>query len=174
MNSDTALLVIDVQVGMFPESDPVHNPSVLLENIKNLIAKARFAGVPVVYVQHNAGAGKPLEPGTRGWEIHPEIRSIEGDVLIQKTTPDSFHKTNLHQELSTRNIKRIVLTGIQTELCVDTTCRRASSLGYGVTLAKDAHSTWSRGNLDAAQIIEHHNSLLCWFANVQETSLIQW
>src|SRR5262249_8202232 len=95
-----------------------------------------------------------------------------GEVVIQKTTPDSFFETNLQQELSERAIKNLVLTGIQTELCVDTTCRRARSLGFDVTVAKDAHSTWTRDNLNAQQIIEHHNSLLCWFAKVEESNKI--
>ncbi|WP_317259390.1 isochorismatase family protein [Paenibacillus baimaensis] len=65
-----------------------------------------------------------------------------------------------------------ILTGIQTELCVDTTCRRARSLGYEITVAKDCHSTWVRGDLRAQQIIDHHNILLCWFAKVEESKHI--
>jgi nicotinamidase-related amidase len=167
-------MVIDVQVGMFPESDPVYNASVLIENIKALIERAHSSGAPIIYVQHNAKSGKPLEPGAPGWQIHPAIRPIVGDIIIQKMTPDSFHETNLQRELSDREIKKLILTGIQTELCIDITCRRARSLGYDVIVAKDAHSTWKRGELNAQQIIEHHNSLLCWFAKVEESSKIEF
>ncbi|GAA3406243.1 cysteine hydrolase family protein [Paenibacillus hodogayensis] len=174
MDNNVALLVIDVQVGMFPESDPVHNADGLIENIKTLIEKSRFAGTPIIYVQHNDGPGELLEPGAPEWEFHPAIRPNEGDAVIQKTTPDSFHETHLQSELLNRGIKKLILTGIQTELCIDTTCRRARSLGYDVVLAKDAHSTWKRGELSAENIIEHHNSLLCWFADVKESSRIQF
>jgi len=174
MDTNIALLVIDVQVGMFTESDPVYNAGVLIENLTTLIEKARSIGTPIIYVQHNARPGKPLEPGTPGWELHPAISPSVGDTVVQKTTPDSFHDTNFHRILSDRGIKKLILTGIQTELCIDTTCRRARSLGYDVVLAKDAHSTWKRGQLSAKKIIEHHNNLLCWFADVKESSRIEF
>ncbi len=169
MNNDFALLIIDMQVGMFAETDPIYEENVLLERIQGLIAKARTCGVPVVYVQHNAGVGNPLEPNTTGWNIHPAIAPVQEDVIIQKTTPDAFYETKLQLELETKGIRKLVLTGIQTELCVDTTCRRAFSLGYDVIVAKDAHSTSNRGKLTATQIIDHHNDLLRWFADTEES-----
>jgi len=65
-----------------------------------------------------------------------------------------------------------VLAGIQSDLCVDTTCRRAYSLGYKVTLVKDAHSTWNTNELIAVQIINHHNNIMKWFADVRVTDEI--
>jgi nicotinamidase-related amidase len=174
MKHDTALLIIDVQAGMYPETNPVHNGDALLERIQSLIAKARSSEAPIFYVQHNTGPGKPLEQGTPGWEIHPSITPIEEDIIIQKYTPDSFHETNLQQELDAKGIKHLILTGIQSEVCVDTTCRRAYSLGYKVTLVQDAHSTWDTQYLTAPQIIEHHNSVLRWFANITDSSHISF
>ncbi|MGE5592059.1 MAG: isochorismatase family protein [Bacillota bacterium] len=98
----TALLVIDVQVGMFDPSDPVYEGEALLGVISGLIDKARAAGAPVVYVQHDSsaeGPGERLNHGTPGWEIHPAIAPHAGDVVLEKTTPDSFYKTSLQQEL---------------------------------------------------------------------------
>lgn len=65
-----------------------------------------------------------------------------------------------------RGIEHVFITGIQTEVCVDTTCRRAFSMGYKVTLVTDTHSTWSSEEITAQQIINHHNSVLRWFADV--------
>lgn len=176
MENDTALLVINVQVGMFEGPDgPVHGGERLLENIAGLIQKARNAGVPVVYVQHCEGPGEILEPGTRGWEIHPAIAPHAGELVIQKETPDSFYETPLQKELDSREINSLILTGIQTECCVDTTCRRAFSLGYDVTLVKDAHGTWDTAHLSATQIIAHHNEVLGgWFARGVETDEINF
>jgi nicotinamidase-related amidase len=100
-------MVIDVQVGMFLEPNPVHNANGLLRNIKSLIERARSSGTPIIYVQHNARLGKPLEPGSPRWEIHPATRPIDGDSIIQKTTPDSFYESNLHQVLSEKKIKNL-------------------------------------------------------------------
>jgi nicotinamidase-related amidase len=70
MSTDTALLVIDVQKGMFSEDDPVYDGENLLSKISTLITQARASGIPVIYVQHNGRPGDPLEPGTYGWPIH--------------------------------------------------------------------------------------------------------
>ncbi|MDY6875692.1 MAG: isochorismatase family protein [Chloroflexota bacterium] len=95
-------------------------------------------------------------------------------MVIQKRHPDASQDTGLQREIESRGIKRLVITGIQTEYCVDTTCRRAYSLNYESTLAKDAHSTWDTDLLSAPQIIAHHNEVLGgWFARLKETSEVR-
>jgi nicotinamidase-related amidase len=177
MSAETALLIVDVQLGMFesPLMPPVYAADALLSRIGDLIMRARVADVPVIYVQHSGGEGHPLEHGTAGWQVHPVIAPLGNELVIQKRTPDSFHETSLARELEARRIKRLVLTGIQTDYCVDTTCRRAFSLGYEVTLASDAHSTWDTKILTAQQIIDHHNEILgSWFAALKETGAIDF
>jgi nicotinamidase-related amidase len=137
MAGRTALVIIDVQLGMFDASEepPVPGGERLLENIRSLIDEAREAGDPVIYVQH-CEAGGTLEEGTEGWKIHPSIAPLEGDLVVKKRTPDSFLDTVLREELGSRNIEDLVLTGLQTECCIDTTCRRSFSLCYDVTLGR--------------------------------------
>ena len=161
-DDDLALVVIDTQLGMFeaPGVPPVPDGERLLQNIEGLIQRAREAGVSVIHIQHADGPGHPLERGTDGWRIHPRVTPAEGEPVVEKETPDSFLRTTLQEELASRNIGRLVLAGMQTEYCVDTTCRRAFSLGYDVTLAADAHGTWDEGNLSAARIVAHHNEVM--------------
>jgi len=97
--ADTMLLIIDMQAGNFSESNPIHNGNELLAKVKSLITKGRAAQIPIVYVQNNGGSGDPDEYGTPGWKIHDSITPDEGDVVIQKQTPDAFYRTNLHLEL---------------------------------------------------------------------------
>ncbi len=173
--SDIALLIIDMQVGNFSEPDPIYKGNELLAKVKSLVARARSAETQIVYVQNNGRSGDPDEYGTPGWEIHPSIQPVEGDVVIQKQTPDAFHETNLHCELSSRGIKKLVVAGLQSEFCIDTTCRRAFSLGYAVVLVKDAHSTWASRSLTAKQIIEHHNNVLGgWFVTLKNERDIEF
>lgn len=173
--SDTAFLIIDMQVGNFSGSDPVYKGNELLSKVKNLIVRARSAKTPIIYVQNNGGSGDPDEYGTPGWKIHPSIAPIEGDVVVQKRTPDAFHETNLKRELETRRITKLIVAGLQTEYCVDTTCRRAFSLGYTVIIVKDAHSTWDSPLFTAQQIIEHHNYVLgSWFAALKNEKEIEF
>jgi len=173
--NNTALLIIDMQVGNFSEPNPILKANELLAKVKSLVAKARSAKIPIVYVQNNGRKGDPDEYGTQGWEIHPSIAPIEGNLVVQKRTPDAFHETNLHRELESMGIKKLVIAGLQTEYCIDTTCRRAFSLGYDVILVGDAHSTWDSSSLTAQQIIEHHNSVLGgWFATLKNEREIEF
>jgi nicotinamidase-related amidase len=175
MDNKIALLVIDVQAGMFDQANPVHNGNALLSTIADLIGRARAAEVPVVYIQHCGSAGGINEPGTPGWEIHPRIAPLQADVVVQKHHPDAFQDTSLRHELEVKGVEKLIVVGIQTEYCVDTTCRRAYSLGYEVTLAMDAHTTWDTDLLSASQIIAHHNQVLSgWFVTLEEADNIEF
>ena len=162
MNANTALLIIDVQVGII-EGFGAYRGREVLQQINDMRSKARAANVPIIYVQHNGEKGHPLEPGTKGWLIHPEIDPEEGELVIRKRASDSFFETTLQRELDARGIKHLVIAGCMTEYCVDTTSRRAITLGYDVTLVSDAHTTVDNERLTAAQIIAHHNAILDGF-----------
>lgn len=162
MSTDSALLVIDVQVGLI---EPAYRGTEVLEHINTLLEKARSSHAPVIYVQHEEPQEPGLVVGTAAWEIHPAIAPKEGDVVIHKKASDSFYKTTLQQELARQGIKRLVVVGEQTEYCVDTTCRRAITLGYNVTLVGDAHTTedYDGATITAAQRIDYHNEVLNGF-----------
>ncbi len=158
----TALLVIDVQQGLV-ELMPASVQDSVLPRIRELVAKARTASIPVVYIQHDGGKGHPLETNTGGWQLHSTLQPQAGELVIRKQASDSFWGTNLQRELEKRNVTHLVVAGAMTEYCVDTTCRHATSIGYDVTLASDAHLTRDNGVLGAAQIIAHHNLVLDQF-----------
>ncbi|MFY9553226.1 MAG: cysteine hydrolase family protein [Blastocatellia bacterium] len=162
MNRDTALLIIDVQVGII-DGFRAHHGRKVLDNINQLLARARAANTPIIYVQHDGEDGHPLEAGSPGWEIHPDIKPHQEDLIVRKRASDSFFETMLQTELEARGIKHLVVAGCMTEYCVDTTSRRAVTMGYDVTLVSDAHTTIDNKLLTAAQIIAHHNALLDGF-----------
>jgi nicotinamidase-related amidase len=161
-NTRTALLVIDVQVGIIDGLN-AYRGSEVVETIDNLLAKARAEQTPVIYVQHDGGTGDLLELGSQGWQIHPQITPKDGEPVVAKRACDSFFETELQSELEKRGIDRLVMTGCQTEYCVDTTARRAVTLGYDVVLVGDGHTTVDTIALTAAQIISHHNAVLAGF-----------
>ncbi|PEX85996.1 cysteine hydrolase family protein, partial [Bacillus cereus] len=138
----------------------------LLKTLQELIHECRSNDIPVIYVQHNGSKDDPLEKGTYGWEIHAAIAPKEGDPIVEKTTPDSFHKTDLNEVLQEMGIEHVMISGMQTEYCVDTTTRRAFSEGYKVTLVSDAHSTFDTEVLCAEDIVKHHNAVFGAFADV--------
>lgn len=160
MATNSTLLIIDTQVGVIENA---HEKERMLENIKALLTQARERQVPVVYVQHEEPQGYQLEAGTPAWQIHPSIAPREGEPIVHKQSPDSFYDTTLQEVLQARDIKHLIIVGAQTNYCVDTTTRRALSMGYDVTLVSDAHTTDDSEGLTAAQIIAHHNDTLNGF-----------
>jgi nicotinamidase-related amidase len=82
------------------------------------------------------------------------------DLRIRKTTPDSFLHTPLESVLKARAITDLIICGLHTEFCVDTTTRRALALGYPVTLVADAHTTEGNEHISPRQVIQHHNATL--------------
>ena len=171
MAQDTALLIIDMQVGLV---EWAYQKDEVLARLKALIARARAASIPVIYIQHDGHKpAHPLYPSKPGWQIHPDIAPQPGDLVLRKTASDSFWGTSLQQELEARGIKRVLVTGMMTEFCVDTTSRRAASLGYDVTLVADGHTTGDNDLLTAAQIIQYHNTILAELTTPDTPILVQ-
>jgi nicotinamidase-related amidase len=102
--SKKTLLIIDIQNLMFQEDNVVFKGNVLLQNLNNLISQARFNDTPIYYIQHNSCVGESLENGSDGWKIHSEITPKNEDIIIQKTTPDSFYNTTLDSELKRQGV----------------------------------------------------------------------
>ena len=165
--SNTALLIVDMQVGILENQDfPIFQKEQLISNINALISKAKAAHKLVIFIRHTEESG-PLEINTPGWHISSKIKVDEQDIIINKYTPDCFHQTTLSGLLEDQNIQTLVIAGLQTEYCIDTTCRRAFTLGYSTILVSDAHSTCDNGILSAQKIIEHHNQVLYdWFVSL--------
>lgn len=162
MTDGTAMLVIDVQRGItLTGDDPAYQGEEVLARIKSLVDRARAAGTPVLYLQHDGPEGSgDLEPGTPGWEIEPAVAPQPGEPVIRKKIGDGFYQTALQAELDKRGIHHIVIAGCATEQCIDANTRSALRHGYDVTLAGDAHTTYDWENITAAQLIEFHNTAL--------------
>ena len=95
----TALLVIDVQHGLFRKSTPIFRAEPLLDTITTLVEHAHAAGVLVVYIQH--ASDKVLPFGSADWQLHPRLRPGEGDLVVHKQHGNAFEDTSLHGELAT-------------------------------------------------------------------------
>jgi nicotinamidase-related amidase len=171
MTTPTALLVIDVQQALCSGEQAAFDIARVIDNVNGLSQRARAAGLPVVLVQHEEPEG-PMQHGSAGWALADGLLTDAADVRVRKTTPNSFHGTDLQRVLQERGVKRLVVCGLQTEFCVDTTVRQALALGYDVVLAADGHST-ADGAITAAQAIAHHNRTLRWMGGFDATIAVQ-
>ena len=138
-----ALLIIDVQNDYFPggTNELVH-PYEAEQKIRELIADSRAVGRPVIYIQHfNPPDDYFFLEGTKGAEISDRIRPEEGDKVIVKRYPNSFLETELDAYLKSLQVDTLIVCGMMTHMCVDTTVRAAMDYGYQVKLAADACAT---------------------------------
>jgi nicotinamidase-related amidase len=153
--TDSALVIIDVQQGMFSRSTPLYHADQLLDNITTLVQRAHTANIPVVYIQHTNKTSFP--EGSEKWQIHPRLQPSDIDLVIQKSHSSAFKKTTLRQELESRGIKTVVIMGLCTPGYVKNTCIDAKKLGYHVVLVEDGHSS---AHKHAARFITEWNQRL--------------
>ncbi|MCR2825812.1 isochorismatase family protein [Microbacterium sp. zg.Y909] len=142
--SDTALLVIDAQESFRQRRDDwaaTANPQVF-DNIALLVGHARAAGDTVAWVTHaEPGTGGVFDPESGFVRVVAELEPRPGEIQVTKTTVNAFTSTNLQAQLAARGIRRLVVCGIRTEQCCETTARIAGDLGFAVEFVTDATTT---------------------------------
>lgn len=150
-----ALLVVDVQRGLVLQSPfKVDN---IIDNIGELIKKCRTCGIEVVYVQHNGEEGSSLEKDSEGWQIYNKIAPKNSEKIIDKNKNSAFKDTDLKEYLDEKDIDTIILVGMQTEYCIDTTCKIAYEYGYNIIIPEETNTTFDNEKLTAKDIYEHYN-----------------
>jgi nicotinamidase-related amidase len=155
-----ALLIIDVQVGLFePEPSPYKSDEII-SNINKLTDKARASNAPIIWIQHETPNNEILSFQSSGWQLPNNLNQDQSDFYVRKTTPDSFLKTDLLQILTSHAVTELVVCGYATEFCVDTTIRSAAAKGFNITLVSDTHTTHDKPHAPAVFIIQHHNATL--------------
>ncbi len=154
-----AVLVIDVQRALCEGEYQTFDSAGVIGRINEVTANARAAGALVVIIQHESKDGL-LVHGSRGWELAHELRTAATDTMLRKTATDSFHETELEAILKQHGVSELVISGMQSDFCVDSTTRRALALGFSVVLVSDGHTTLDNKHLTAAQITQHHNETL--------------
>lgn len=144
-----ALVIIDVQKGFDDPRWGTRNNADAEENIAILLAGWRETGRPVFHVQHmSTSESSPLHPGQEGNEIKDLVKPERGEPLIQKTVNSSFIGTNLESLLREKHCETLVITGLTTNHCVETTTRMAGNLGFNTYLVSDATATFNRTGPD--------------------------
>ncbi len=180
---NTALLVIDVQNDYFDGGKKaLHEPEKALHQIQLLLAQFRRQQQPIIHIQH-VMLDRPNRPatffiaGTEGVEIHPDIAPQANEVILQKHFPSSFAGTGLQEHLQQQGIEQLVICGMMTQMCVDTTTRAAFDLGYLVQVAIDATACpalrWAGTDIPADTVKTTVAAALHGtFANVAKTEAI--
>jgi nicotinamidase-related amidase len=146
-----ALVVIDVQKSFQqrPNWAAVSNPAIV-KQVNRLVSAAREAGDLVVWVLHSEpDTGTVFDPALGHVQLMDGLVPLDGEQVVTKTSINAFTTTNLQQTLTSRGIRELVICGIQTEQCCETTTRVASDLGYDVAFVTDATATFPIAHRDA-------------------------
>ncbi|MGQ0766843.1 MAG: cysteine hydrolase family protein [Gemmatimonadota bacterium] len=143
--ANTALLVVDVQIGLDDPRYGQRNNRDAESNIARLLAAWRLAGRPIVHVQHmSTERDSPLRPELPGNAIKPVAAPMSGEPLVRKTVNSAFVGTALEGQLRAQGIEAVVVTGTTTDHCVSSTARSASDLGFVTVVVSDATATFER------------------------------
>ena len=139
-----ALLIIDIQNDYFKGGNcELINPQIASFNAKKILERFREKEIPIFHIQHinlRENATYFL-PNTNGVLIHETVKPLENEKVIFKNFPNSFSKTTLLNELKKQNIKELVICGMMTHMCIDTTTRAAFDFGFDCIVAYDSCCT---------------------------------
>jgi nicotinamidase-related amidase len=136
-----ALVIIDIQNDYFPGgAHPLVGPEEAARVAGQILEAFRDSGEPVFHIQHVSEEADAtfMVPGTPGVEINAAVAPEGGEPVIQKASPNAFLGTDLEAQLRAAGTSDLVVLGMMTSMCVDSTVRAASDLGFSVTVPHDA------------------------------------
>jgi nicotinamidase-related amidase len=161
--NQSALVVVDVQVGVMADC---WEASRVIEKVARSVERARAAGVPVIWVQHE---GDEMPRDSSAWQLVPELVPATGDQRVYKRFPSSFEETGLEEYLAGLGVSHVVLAGAQTNWCIRATAYAALDRGYDLSLVKDAHTTASidmgdGSTVEASSMVADLNVTMKWLS----------
>jgi len=153
--TDTALIIIDVQEAFDEPRRGQRNNRDTEANVARLLGAWREAGRPLVHVRHlNRTPGSSFHPDAPGSRIKAVVRPLEGEPVIEKVVNSAFIGTDLEERLRRGGVTSVVITGLTTNHCVETTARMAGNLGFVTYVVSDATATFDRVGPDGV----HHTA----------------
>jgi len=155
MNHDV-LILIDIQNMYFTEGVfQLHEPEKAAEKAAILLKKFREEQKPVLHVMHRFPVGDQAE-GRYLLEFNTAVLPQAGETIIEKDYPNAFLKTGLKETLDTLHADTLVIAGMMSHMCIDTTVRAAQNYDYKVTVVEDACTTkdlvWKGKTIDATTV----------------------
>lgn len=152
------LLVIDTQ--KLITNDDLYCFDIFVSNMKNLIETARKNNIEVIYVRHDDGVGEALTRGTDGFEIFEEFAPVGNEKIFDKTVNSAFKDTGLLEYLKERQVKQIMVIGLQTDYCIDATVKCGFEHGFDVIVPQYANTTVDNKYMSGEQTYQYYNDFI--------------
>lgn len=138
---NTALVIVDIQNDYFPDGKmPLVGPVEASQQAARLLDRFRRSQWPVVHIQHVAvrPSATFFLPNTPGADFHPSVQPWSAEPIVPKNFPNSFRDTTLLDVLREKHVDRLIICGMQTNMCIDATTRAAADYGFECLVAADA------------------------------------
>jgi len=175
-----ALVLIDIQNDYFPGGNmELVGSEPAGKNAAKLLSRFREKELPIFHVQHiSTRPGSTFFlPNTNGVDFHTSVSPLGGEIVIPKNYPNAFHETTLLSKLRELKINSLVIAGMMTHMCIDTTVRAAYDFGFSCIVAHDSCAT--RDLIFKSESIPAHYvhaaymaSLSGMFAHIEETKTV--
>lgn len=138
----SALVIIDIQNFYFGP-DGLENPEQAADNTKQVLDCFRKHNLPIYHVQHMSEEMAALAPEKRekAVDIYPLLAPMNGEKVYIKHAPSAFYKTGLSDDLLSQGVTHLVICGMMSHMCIDTSVRAAMDYGFTVTLIDDTCTT---------------------------------
>jgi nicotinamidase-related amidase len=112
------------------------------EDLADLFPAKRDRGNPTLRIGDDGPMGRLLTRGSAGHEIIPELAPVEGEVVLDKPGKGAFYGTDLETILRARGIEQLIVTGVTTEVCVQSTAREANDRGFECLILSDCTGSY--------------------------------
>ena len=152
------LLVIDAQELI--TTDKLYAFERFTENVCTLIAEARANGVEVIYVRHDDGEGQPLSKGNAGFDVYSGFAPETGERIFDKYVNSPFRDSGLLDYLQKKGIKRLIVTGLQTDYCIDAAVKCGFEHGFEMIVPEYCNSTFDNDFMTAEQTYRYYNEFM--------------
>lgn len=152
------LLVVDAQKGIVNEN--LYAFDAFVEYVKQLIKTAREYGVEVIYVRHDDGEGCDLHKGSEGFEIYEEFKPLHGEKIFDKIVNSAFNGTGLLEYLREKDETEVVVTGLQTDYCIDATIKCGFEHGFMMIVPAYANTTFDNEFMMAEETYRYYNEFM--------------
>ena len=139
--SESVLIMIDCQNTYRDGVMQLVNVEPALEKARQLLERARNAGIPVFHIQHDAGVGSPYDVSAENGQIADIVAPTGNEPVIIKNFPDSFSSTDLDDQLKATGCKNLILSGFMSHMCVSSTARGGFDRGYSVSVVENTTAT---------------------------------
>ncbi len=140
--SENIILIIDAQKEYLNGALPLFNIKESISAFSKFLKRARNLNIPIIHIiQINSENSKVFNPKGEFVEIIEEIKPLNNEIIIKKKFPSAFTETNLNEILKNFNTKNLIITGYMTHMCVNSTVRNATELGYNCTVIEELTTT---------------------------------